>query len=387
MEGLKDREIAITGRLASLTRGEAVERIRAAGGRVVEVPTPSTAFLVVGRDGLPIEEDGGLHRKFRRARDLAAEGHPIRFVGEDELLEMLGLSERREGERLYTTAQLARILGVPGQRIRAWVRRGLVKPRRTEKRLALFDFRQVASARALSELAREGWRLDQVRDSLQQLARWMPDGGDALAQLEALEARGPLVVRDADGRLAETSGQLRMEFASAPTGGTGTRPLAPDWFEAGVDAEEDGRFADAVEAYEQALAEAPDRVEVCFNLGNALYALDRKAAAAHRYWQAVERDPEYVEAWNNLGNALSDLGEVGEAVEAFGHALAAAPGYGDAHFNLAETLASSGDLDGAREHWEAYLAIDPASTWAEEVRLRLRRAAAGVSPPLPFEKA
>ncbi len=48
------------------------------------------------------------------------------------------------------------------------------------------------------------------------------------------------------------------------------------------------------------------------------------------------------------------------------------PHYADAHYNLAEVLAVLDDYAGARRHWQAYLAYDPNSRWAEQVRRRLR---------------
>ena len=70
---------------------------------------------------------------------------------------------------------------------------------------------------------------------------------------------------------------------------------------------------------------------------------------------------------------LAETKEVEEAVQAFERALDLEPDYADAHLNLAETLADKGDFAAAREHWQAYLALDPFSVWAADVRVRLRR--------------
>lgn len=53
---------------------------------------------------------------------------------------------------LFTTAQLTRILEIPQPEIRRWVRAGLLQPAETQNRLAFFDFRDVAMARALQVL-------------------------------------------------------------------------------------------------------------------------------------------------------------------------------------------------------------------------------------------
>ena len=279
--------------------------------------------------------------------------------------------------RLYTTAQLGRILNVPASRIRTWMRHDLIRPAKVVKRLSFFDFAQVATARVLSQLTRDGVTPQRLRKSLEQLADWLPDADHALAQLESFE-QDVIVVRTEEGTLAEPTGQLRIDFESEPE----PIPKLPEpkrddaemWFEAGTSYEEEGRFADAARAYEQALKVGGGaRPEIYFNLGNVLYSLEEKSLAAHRFGQATELEEDYVEAWNNLGNTLNDLGQSDSAVDAFERALRLEPDYADAHFNLAETVANLGEYERAREHWRAYLALDPMSSWADVVRERLRR--------------
>jgi tetratricopeptide (TPR) repeat protein len=131
--------------------------------------------------------------------------------------------------------------------------------------------------------------------------------------------------------------------------------------------------APAGEAYERTLALDPGREEAAFNLGNCHFVRSAYREAVSAYERATTLDAEYVEGWNNLGIACAELERPEEATGSLRHALALAPEYADAHFNLAETLASAADFDAAREHWEAYLAQDPNSSWAREVRARLAR--------------
>jgi len=378
---LAGEEVAITGRLASMTRAEARERIEAAGACYAASPGPDTRFLFVGQDGPPLGEDGRLTRALREARRLQREGRPLEILGEEELLGRLGMAERCEDlHRLYTTAQLARILSVPPRRVRSWVRQGLLEPVRTVRRLEFFEFSQVTAARRLGLLTREGASPLRVRRSLEQLSRWFPEALRSLPLVEALERGGPLLVRTPEGRLAEPSGQLRLDFEAEaeaatepPVAGQGEDPGV--LFARGVNAEEDERLEQAAALYRQALDTGSELPEVAFNLGNVLYALGRWREAARHFLQATELDEQYVEAWNNLGNALIELGHLAEAMAAFRRALAIEPTYADAHFNLAEALASQGELALARSHWSAYLELDPLSDWAIEVRRRLARTA------------
>lgn len=374
---LEGASVAITGRLASMTHEEAAHRIAQAGGRFVTTPTPATDLLVIGEGGPPLGDDGQLTQKLVRAQRLLDDGAHLRVIPEDEFLVRLGLREKQQDlHRLYTTAQLARILGVPTSDVRTWIRHGLVTPVRTVKRLCWFEFQQVATARRLVDLKRAGVKPAQLRASLERAAHWLPSASRALGQLEQLERNEDLVIRLDDGRVAEPGGQLLLAFEPAddpsptiplPRGGEG------DWFEVGTRAEEEGRLESAAYAYDRALKEGARRAEIYFNLGNVLYSLERTQEAAQRFREACEVEPDYVEAWNNLGNALSSLGLFGDAVRAYQRALAFAPEYADAHFNLAETFCALGDTDRARAHWLKYLEHDPNSSWASEVKERLSR--------------
>ena len=77
--------------------------------------------------------------------------------------------------RLYTIGQLSRILGVKRDLIRHWLRVGLISPAEIVHRLAFFDFGQVQSAKTLCDLAKRGVSTDEIRASLEQLRRWLPD--------------------------------------------------------------------------------------------------------------------------------------------------------------------------------------------------------------------
>ncbi len=284
-----------------------------------------------------------------------------------------------EEPRLFTTAQLSRILDVPAAMVRSWTRQELIEPAKRVGRLCFYDFRQLTNARALQRLRDAGVRPRRIRQALEHLRKWAPDAENALAQLEALEAGGPLMVRTDAGRLAETSGQMRIEFDAeddpvheALPSLRALREPAPSWFEHGVIAEDEGRLDEAAKAYERAIALEGPEAELCFNLGNVLYALDRKTEAAARFREAVALEADYAEAWNNLGNALSDVGEYEPARAAFEQAIALAPGYADPHYNLAQTLAATDRGDEARAHWRRYLQLDPNSPWADEARKQLQ---------------
>jgi tetratricopeptide (TPR) repeat protein len=377
--GLDGTEVAITGRLASMAREEAAERIAAAGGIYVTAPRAGTGLLVVGQGGPPLGEDGRLTHALRRARELQEAGAPLELLAEEHFLARLGLEEERAGlHRATTVSQLARILDVHPSAIRAWVRQGLITPVRAHGRLLFFAFTQVACAKALCDLFQAGVTPARLRKSLELLRDRVPDAERMLGQLEVLSWSGPLFVRTSEGRLAEPNGQLCFEFDALgdPTlrlcAPAGERSLE-EWVDLGLRAEREGRVEDAVRAYRSALGRDQAHPEVHFNLGNALYALGAFEEALDRYRRAVELAPDYVEAWNNLGILLGEMSLTDEAVRAYRRALSLAPDYPDALYNLAETLVTRGELDEARRLWRAYLRVDPQSPFARIVRERLAR--------------
>jgi tetratricopeptide (TPR) repeat protein len=370
---LEGQRIAFTGRFASMTRAQAIALVRRQGGEWQSSVTRGTSILVIGQDGWALGEDGRLSRKLQKARALKRK-QAITILTESQFLGALGL-ESREGSRRLSTAELSEVLQVPGDRIRTWVRHGLVHPAQTVEGVHYFDFQQARWAKSLCELVQAGVTLDRIRRSLRQLGEWLPGVEHPLSQLAVLEQDGQLVVRLKEGQLAEPTGQGLFDFAEAsePTTVpvTPSRQGAEDWFQLGCEHEEAGRLLEAAKAYRRALLQGGPEKEACFNLANVLYALGRKEHAAERFWQAVEMDPAFVEAWNNLGNVLSELGQLEEAVEALQKVIALDHSYADAHYNLADTFDQLGREEEALAHWQTYLRYDSTSPWGRYARKRL----------------
>jgi tetratricopeptide (TPR) repeat protein len=350
---LTGKEVALTGRLFSMTRAQAIERIQRAGGTCAREPGSSTAILVAGEASGHLTSSGGISRNMELFRELKNKGVPIQLIEEIEFLKLLGGEEESEDfSRLYTTEQVSRIVAAPLPEVRRWVRKGLLQPARVANRLAWFEFKDILIARSLSRLTVSGVPASKIHRSLSQIARWLPDGERIIDRLEAY-ALG-LRVRLPDGSWAEPTGQRLMEFHDGDhpsparvspflpgqadgAGGDSSTPGADTWFLRAVEAEEQGDFRAAAEMYTRALLGAPEP-ETLFNLGNVLYELGSDGGAAERYLQAIDADHNFAEAWNNLGNSLVALGKLEDAVHAYEMALSLEPGYPDAHCNLATVL-------------------------------------------------
>jgi tetratricopeptide (TPR) repeat protein len=361
---LAGKEIALSGRLFSMSRTQAVQRILQAGGRPVREPGPSTAILVAGSALGHLTAEGMVDRNLARFRQLKQQNAPILLLNEPEFLRLLGAEEELEDfSRLYTAEQVSSIAGAPLAEVRSWVRRGLLRPARLSHRLAWFEFQDILTARNLARLTAAGVPSSTIHRSLSEIAGWLPQGDRILGQLEAYAAG--LRLRLPDGGQAEPSGQRLMDFQS-PNGGertsatplsrrerTSATPLSRpaegrrpaqvssfpdrDWFSQALQAEERGELEAAAGLYARAL-EASALPEVFFNLGNVLYELGREAQAAERYLQAVQADPNFAEAWNNLGNSLAAIGKLDDAVRAYRLALSLEPDYPEPRCNLATIL-------------------------------------------------
>jgi tetratricopeptide (TPR) repeat protein len=355
-----------------MTRAEAARRIREAGGRCVQAPGASTDVLVSGH-AMRLTAGGSVTRSMLLFRELKQNGAPIRLVEESEFLTLLGaVEELRELSRLYTPAQVSRIIETPLSVVRSWLRKGLIIPAKTENRLPWFEITDILQARHLSRLTASGVPISRIRSSLEQIARWLPDGGQIMGRLDAFARH--VRVKLPDGGWADPSGQRLLPF-EPEDGRTGTRVSAfprggttgDETLARAEEAEDRGDLSAAADGYARVLESRPD-AEVHFNLGNILYQLAREAEAADQYLHALELDPEFAEAWNNLGNAFVAVGKPEDAVRAYRRALSLEPAYPDAHCNLATLLERLDRHEEAEIHRAECVRAFPS-----EERLRLLR--------------
>ena len=374
---LADKEVSLTGRLISMDRTEAIQRIGQAGGSYVGEPGMTTELLVAGQATGHFTPDGGIARNMQRFRELKKQGASIRLVDEPEFLGLIGAEgELTDTSRMYTAAQVSRIVDEPLSVVRGWMRRGLLQPARVANRLAWFEFQDILLARNLGRLTASGVSTAQVRQSLSEIAQWVPDGEQIAGRLEAYD-RG-LRIRLLDGGWAEPSGQRLMDFDSERERGAPRVTVFPEsdqshgrWFTEAVEAEERGDLRRAAEAYTRALQAATDP-ETLFNLGNVLYEMGREADAAERYLQAIDSDRGFAEAWNNLGNCLVAIGKHDEGIHAYQTALSIEPRYPDAHCNLAIIYARTGQNDKALPHRAECLRAFPSETHLTLLRNKRR---------------
>ncbi len=91
-----------------------------------------------------------------------------------------------------------------------------------------------------------------------------------------------------------------------------------------------GKYDDAIKAYDEAIKLDPKNKEAFFNRGLALAALDKFDEAIKDYDKATKLDPKNKEAFYNMGLALVALGKCSEAIKAYDEAVTLDPNYNDA---------------------------------------------------------
>ena len=119
----------------------------------------------------------------------------------------------------------------------------------------------------------------------------------------------------------------------------------------------------------------PGLAEAHNNLGNALGSEGRTAEAIEQFEQALRIEPGFAEAHNNLGNLLNVAGRTEEAIVHYQAALLSKPGDIGARYNLAIALLKTpGRTADAEAQLREILRIDPGNGPAGELLARIQAA-------------
>ncbi|UFP95002.1 tetratricopeptide repeat protein [Gloeobacter morelensis] len=119
-----------------------------------------------------------------------------------------------------------------------------------------------------------------------------------------------------------------------------------------------GRLAEAIVRYGQALDFQADYVEAHFALALALQARGEGEEAIHHFQRAIELRSYYTDAHFALGTALQEQQDFEGALGCYQRTLAIEPEYVKAHNNLGAVQRELGDLDGAIASYRRALALE-----------------------------
>jgi tetratricopeptide (TPR) repeat protein len=278
-------------------------------------------------------------------------------------------------EHGFTTRQVAEASGLSPSKISHWARAGLVSPALTSRGEAIFSFQDVVLFRAARDLLNADVPERKIRAAVAALRRQLPS--DLPLSALRISALGEeVLVRDDEGAWAPATGQLQIDFASAPATptraptrarGAVSEPVdearspadarpADHWYDAGVDLEASDPAA-AMEAYRRTLEVEPRHPDAHLNLGRLLHEAGELEAAETHYRAAADLAPNDAGARYNLGVVLEDLKRWSPAIAAYREALRLDDGLAAAHFNLARLLQAKGRAAEALRHLARYKSL------------------------------
>ncbi len=160
------------------------------------------------------------------------------------------------------------------------------------------------------------------------------------------------------GRHAEAIGAFEVALARDPSD---TRTL----FALGNTARVLGMARPAEEFFRKVLALEPARLEALVNLANLLRASGNFDGAEALLAPALARDPGAAELWLTLGSVHRERGHAAEAERHYREALALRPGYAPALANLADLLADAGETEEALALYDRAITRDPHAAQAK----------------------
>jgi len=120
-----------------------------------------------------------------------------------------------------------------------------------------------------------------------------------------------------------------------------------------------GQYGESVSAFSRALELNPRDAESYFSMGNAHDKLGAPQQAAAAFRTAFELDPTDASAAYNLANAYRSLGQTDDAVQMYTAALRFTPRDAIKHTNLAHTLDAAGRYEEATASFTTALTLAP----------------------------
>ncbi|HEX5047361.1 MAG TPA: tetratricopeptide repeat protein [Gammaproteobacteria bacterium] len=270
--------------------------------------------------------------------------------------------------KAYSTREVAELLGVSIQRVRALVRAGVVTPQQARGKNA-FSFQDLVLLRTAKGLADANVPSRRILRSLKALSAQLP--ADRPLSAVRVQIDGDrVIVRDSNSSWEPESGQTVLDFSIRELGEK-VAPLAresvqrslararnaEDLFQAALESEQIGANADAESAYRSVLAAEPSHVAARINLGRLRHVARALAEAESLYREALKLEPDHPTARFNLGVVLEDRGATAEAIEEYREAARLDPRVADVHFNLARLYQQVGDQQAALRHFSRFRAL------------------------------
>ena len=284
----------------------------------------------------------------------------------------------------YTRAEVRHLLGISERQIRSWEQQNFINAAPDYK------FSDLLALRTLLDLRKNRVPPIKIRRAIAALRQRLGETTNPLTELKIYSEGNKIRVQFRGAKMEPVSGQLLLDFDKAEIekllsfprkNGMDERSQtqkkrreAEHWFEKGLELEQTGApLADIIRAYEQAIELDPVSAGALVNLGTVYFNARAFRDAEQQYRKALEVDPSYALAHFNLGNLFDEKGDREKALTHYLEALNVHANYADAHYNIALLYQSTGQVMKAVRHWQAYLKIDPTSSWAAIARRELAK--------------
>ena len=269
----------------------------------------------------------------------------------------------------YGVKDVARLLRIPQETIRALVSAGFVVPARGARNALRFSFQDLIVLRTAQSLVASQVPARRITRALKSLRAKLPDTMP-LSGLAIGAVGEQVVVKEGGTRWQADSGQYLLAFEGDPAAGslsvverappparTGATPPppadAPGWFEHGL-ALERTDAPEAMRAYRQAIETDPSHLDAWINLGLLQHETRRLNDALRTYLEALDVIGAEPVLLFNLGVLLEDMQRRREAMQAYQGVLRVDPAFADAHYNLAMLFERSARPRDALRHMAQY---------------------------------
>jgi tetratricopeptide (TPR) repeat protein len=261
--------------------------------------------------------------------------------------------------KLFTTGEVAKILNLPGQRIRSFVRAGFLAPSRNETKQLQFSFQDLLLLKTAKGLLDSRVAPKKIIRMLSSLKRQLP-ADQHLSRIKIYADGRRVVAWDGKARWQPDSGQFvfnfdalsvlqKVKLPSPPAKPAQEKLTAEHWFNLALELETTS-LKDAERAYHLALELEPKMADAHINLGKLYHDGKEWEKAEAHYHAAAEHAPEDPAPCFNLGVLMEDLRRIPEAIRAYGDALKRDPSFADAHYNLGLLFESLGKKADAIAH-------------------------------------
>ena len=281
---------------------------------------------------------------------------------------------------LFTSREVAKLLGVTVGRLRTLDRSNVVSPSAVRNGRKVYTFQDLIALRATHGLLKQHVRLRDVAQAIGALRRALPRVTRPLQELRIVSDGRKVLVQGEDAIYEPVSGQTVLDFRVDVLREDIVRVLRPEpqgaqnrsaydlYMQASTLDEDPASFDQAESLYKRAVELDPLLAIAHTNLGNIRFRRGDEAGAEELYRKALKLDDRQPEAHYNLGYVMLERGYASRSVTYFEAAIKADPRFADAHFNLAMAYEALADKARARIHWKRYLELEPTGTWADIAR-------------------